>query len=112
MEIPEFFASYPDGISELAEQLRTAVNCAAPGCSETLHEGWRVVSYGYGKKFCAIAPHKNWINLQFHNGAALSDDDGLLQGTGKSMRHVKISAATDIDPRVERLVQQASALAQ
>jgi len=33
----------------------------------------------------------------FYNGAALPDPAGLLQGSGKRMRHVKLKLNEDID---------------
>ncbi len=31
-----------------------------------------------------------YVNLGFYQGAQLPDPDGLLEGTGKSLRHVKV----------------------
>ena len=108
-DIEEFLSKYSPEVLQLADQLRTYVREAAPGCTETLHSGWKVISYGHRKKFCAIAPHATWVNLQFHAGASLADDQGLLTGSGKSMRHVKISTASEIDANLAALIQQASA---
>jgi hypothetical protein len=35
--------------------------------------------------------------MGFHHGVDLPDPQGLLQGTGKSMRHVKIRRMDDVD---------------
>ena len=37
----------------------------------------------------SLIPLKARINLQFHNGAHLDNAQGLLEGTGKDLRHVK-----------------------
>ncbi len=89
-EIDIFLGTYSDAVQNTAEELRLLIQATVPECSETLHSGWKVISYGTTGKFCAIAPHARWVNLQFHAGAELHDPDGLLQGTGKSMRHVKV----------------------
>ena len=107
-EIDEFLGSYDPGIAQLSHQLRDFVKGAAPGCSETLHTGWKVLSYGQRKKFCAIAPHAKWVNLQFHAGAALTDDNNLLGGSGKSMRHAKVSTASGLNVDLADLIAQAS----
>ena len=86
------------------------MTATAPGCTETLHTGWKVISYGHKKKFCAIAPHTKWVNLQFHAGARIADDHGLLSGSGKSMRHAKISASSDLGASLAELIRQASGL--
>jgi len=37
------------------------------------------------------------VHVGFFQGAALPDPAGLLQGTGKFMRHVKLKPAMDYD---------------
>jgi len=33
---------------------------------------------------------KSHVNLGFYHGASLNDPAGLLEGTGKKLRHVKV----------------------
>lgn len=66
-----------------------------PETCEVIRIGDRAASYGIGPKkmseaYCYIIPHKSWVNLGFYRGAHLSDPTGILEGTGKNMRHVKI----------------------
>ena len=110
--IQQFLSEFTPEVRDTSQTLRELVKRVAPGCSETLHTGWKVISYGHKKKFCAIAPHAKWVNLQFHSGAQLSDTGGLLQGTGKSMRHVKIVPGTAVGKELEALVREASELGQ
>ena len=56
---------------------------------ELIHDGCPVACiedapFGYVNTF------KSHVNVGFFNGAALKDPSGLLQGTGKHMRHVKL----------------------
>ncbi len=37
------------------------------------------------------------VNVGFFNGAGLADPAGVLEGTGKHMRHVKLRADRDVD---------------
>ena len=106
-DIDSFLDGYSTEVSALAGELRNFVCTTAPDCSETLHVRWKVISYGYRKKFCAIAPHMQWVNLQFHNGAALEDPSGLLEGTGKAMRHVKGQDVAALNDDLRRLIAQA-----
>jgi hypothetical protein len=60
---------------------------------ELLHDGCPVAclgdaAFGYLNIFTAH------VNLGFFRGAALPDPDHLLQGTGKFMRHVKLTPGT------------------
>jgi hypothetical protein len=38
----------------------------------------------------ALIPHAGWLNLQLADGAVLHDPDGIVEGTGKRIRHVKL----------------------
>jgi len=45
--------------------------------------------------FCYVLGYSKHVNLGFCDGAALSDPAGLLEGTGKTMRHVKVRPGAD-----------------
>ena len=56
----------------------------------------------------SIAVYRNWINLYFFEGDDLPDPDGLLQGSGRMVRHIRITASTDLDrPAVKKLIVEA-----
>jgi len=47
--------------------------------------------YGYdGWGMAALGAYTKWVSLMFMRGVDLEDPDGLLEGTGKKMRHVKL----------------------
>lgn len=43
----------------------------------------------------AIMPHRAHVNVQFADGATLSDPTGIMEGTGKRIRHVKCRSVDD-----------------
>ncbi len=45
---------------------------------------------------CAIVPHKDRVHLAFRGGPGLTAPTGLLEGTGKAMRHVEVRSIKDI----------------
>jgi hypothetical protein len=54
----------------------------------------------------AVIPHASWVNLQLADGALLPNRDGLIEGTGKRIRHIKVrTAAGARDPRVQSAVR-------
>ena len=60
--------------------------------------------------YCYVLPYDNWVNLGFYRGADLEDPEGLLEGTGANMRHVKVRAVDAVPERALRdLVEQALA---
>ena len=55
----------------------------------------RIASYGIGPKkmtehYAYIGLQGSHVNLGFYHGASLPDPEGLLEGTGKELRHVKL----------------------
>ena len=105
--IAEFLDTWPSEIKTISYAMREFILHHCPGVRETLHPGWKVISYGSKIKFCAIAPHTKWVNLQFHAGTSLEDPQARLEGTGKSIRHVKIKSIQMLDASLAALLKQA-----
>jgi len=54
---------------------------------------------------------KEHVTFIFLRGAALPDPEGLLEGTGKSVRHVKVRTAADVKkPALKKLIVEAARL--
>lgn len=74
---------------------------------ELIHDGWPVACvgdapYGYVNAFTSH------VNVGFFHGASLPDPAGLLVGTGKYMRHVKLRPGVALDTRaLGRLIDEA-----
>ncbi len=47
--------------------------------------------------YCHIPIYNEHLNLGFNYGTSLEDSKGLLQGTGKSIRHVPIKSKEDLE---------------
>jgi hypothetical protein len=60
---------------------------------ELLHDGCPVACLG-DAPFGYVNVFASHVNVGFFHGASLSDPARLLQGTGKFMRHVKLSPGT------------------
>jgi hypothetical protein len=59
-------------------------------------------SYAY------IIPYKEWVDLGFYQGVELPDPDGLLEGSGAKLRHMKIRSVDDANrPAIRSLVEGA-----
>lgn len=74
---------------------------------ELLHDGHptacvRTLAFGYVNAFTAH------VNVGFFLGASLHDPAGLLEGTGRFMRHVKLRPGVPVDePALEALIREA-----
>ena len=65
---------------------------------ELLHDGHPTACVG-DAAFGYVNAFKAHVNVGFFRGAELSDPSGLLEGTGKFMRHVKLRPETEIDAK-------------
>ena len=63
---------------------------------EVLHDGCATVCLG-DVPFAYVGVFTAHVNVGFFYGAALPDPVRLLQGSGKRMRHVKLTPGTNID---------------
>lgn len=94
--VEKVLQSCPPEVKGLAEELRGLVRQAAPKATERGYTGWGNLAYDHNGRFCYIAPLKNSVNMGFHRGVQLADPEGLLRGSGKGMRHVKVRKHEDI----------------
>src|SRR4051812_42709601 len=105
----EVIGRLPAAQQGIARGLRGLVRRAAPELAETVK--WGHACYVGGSPVCSIVPYPSHVNLAFFRGAELRDPDGLLEGTGKGMRHVKVRTTGRMHRRaVADLVRAAVAL--
>jgi hypothetical protein len=63
---------------------------------ELLHDGHPTACVG-DAAFAYVNAFRAHVNVGFFRGAQIADPKGLLEGTGKFMRHVKLSPERDVD---------------
>ncbi len=73
---------------------------------EVMHDGCPTACVG-DAAFAYVGVYKTHVNIGFFHGAALADPAGLLQGTGKYMRHVKVTPDVAVDSSLETLIASA-----
>lgn len=83
----------------ICEALRETIAEVHASFVEVVWRRQRIASYGIGPKklsehYVSIAPYPSHVNLGFYRGAFLNDPDGLLEGKGNRLRHVKIDDRT------------------
>jgi hypothetical protein len=109
---------YGEAIQKLALAARKLILEEAPEASEFVYEVYTIADHFTfterpSDAFVFTTTHANWVNLGFNFGSVLADPGALLRGEGKSIRHVRIAKAADLDaPGVRELVREAIALAE
>lgn len=94
-------------------KLRERIMQLNPDVVETVRLGDKAATYGVGPKkmkegYCYVLPHAKWVNLGFYQGVSLDDPSGILEGTGKKLRHIKIKSLDDADnPALQDLIEAA-----
>lgn len=63
---------------------------------ELMHDGCPTVCLG-DAPFAYVNVFSAHVNVGFFHGAELADPQGVLVGTGKRMRHVKVRPGVDLD---------------
>ncbi len=96
-------------LGQTTEMLVELVRKSVPRTNEVIHHGSPKFCVGL-EPFCYVAAHAKHVNLGFFEGALLDDPDGLLEGSGKRLRHVKLQGVETV-PRAKltRLIRQAAA---
>lgn len=62
--------------------------------------GYGARQYGYGGwGMAALQAHKGWVSLFFMQGVRLDDRDGVLEGSGTLLRHVKLRSLEALETR-------------
>jgi len=98
--VAAWFAEGPLELRAIArEWFEEMRRCGADVC-ELLHDGCPVAC-AEDAAFAYVNTFKSHVNVGFFYGALLDDAAGLLEGSGKRMRHVKLTP--DGEPNAEAL---------
>jgi hypothetical protein len=74
---------------------------------ELLHDGHPTACVN-DAAFAYVNAFKAHVNVGFFRGAEIADPEGLLHGTGRFMRHVKLKPGSDVDASaLKRLIDTA-----
>lgn len=109
-----YLAPYDPHVADLTLALRDLVLEEAPDAIESLSKGYAVaIGFSFTGKplkdgFCHIVTYPSHVNLGFNRGALLPDPHGVLEGSGKAIRHITIRSQGELDrPFLRRYLQAA-----
>jgi len=94
--IDGFFAKQPPHLRAIVDTLRELVEEAAPKAESSLKWGMPFYSLD-GTTVCAISGHKAHVNLILSGPpGTFADPKGLLEGDGKTGRHLKLRSIDEL----------------
>lgn len=107
----EVLARHTPEVQAAARALEALIRDEVPGVVVQFDPGNGLLAFGRSMRMrdllFALIPHAGWVNLQLADGALLPNPDGLIEGTGKRIRHVKVRAASmAADDRVRAIVRR------
>jgi hypothetical protein len=83
-------------LGEIAKHWFEVMRKCGDNVREVLHDGHPTACVA-DAAFAYVNAFKAHVNVGFFRGAEIADPTGLLEGTGKFMRHVKISPGSVFD---------------
>jgi hypothetical protein len=79
----------------IMDRIRELIKESVPNSKEEFK--WSRPVFKSEKDFAYLKRAKKYITLGFFNFEKLRDEDNRLEGTGKEMRHVKLTTLNDVD---------------
>jgi hypothetical protein len=93
-DVDRLLGEHSPELQGIERALRATIRREFPDAVEQVDFGNKLIAFGRSMKMrgllFAIIAHKTWVNLQLADGAELPNPDGLIEGTGKRIRHIKI----------------------
>ena len=113
-DLDRIIAKQPPEMAKLTKQVLAKLRPRFPGAVELVYDKRRGMVVGFcpderaSNVINSIGVYSKWINLYFFEGDTLPDPDGLLQGSGHTVRNIRIVSAADLDrPAVKALMAEA-----
>lgn len=79
---------------EIVEAIRVLMRSTFETLSEEVKYGG--ILFTSGVQFAGIFAYKAHVSVEFGNGAKINDHFGLLEGSGKGRRHIKLMSVNQI----------------
>jgi hypothetical protein len=113
-QLAMILSGLPPAMEKLTRAVLPKIRSRLPGAVELVYDKKNSLVIGFcsderaSNVINSIAVYRNWINLYFFEGHTLPDPEGLLQGSGSTVRSIRITAASDLDtPAVKALIAEA-----
>lgn len=95
-EIGVWMREHSDELGAIAKHWFEVMRECGEDVRELLHDGHPTACVG-DAAFGYVNAFKAHVNVGFFLGAEIADPDGLLEGAGKFMRHVKLRPDRSVD---------------
>jgi len=101
-EVAEYIQKQKSAQKEILKKARKLLLKTIPDCEEEM--AWGVPVYAGGKFY--LVAMKNRVHIGFAINGLSKEEKDLFEGSGKTMRHMKIHSLGDIDGKeIAKLVE-------
>ena len=94
-KVDEYIEKQKSPQKEILQKLRKIFQKTLPNCEEK--SAWGVIVFAEGKFY--IAAMKDRVHVGFAINGLDKEEIGMFEGSGKTMRHIKINSLEDIDEK-------------
>jgi hypothetical protein len=94
--IDAWLSKQSEALGSIAQGWFKAMRESGDDVRELMHDGYPTACVE-DAPFAYVGVFRNHVNVGFFYGAELEDPAGLLEGTGKRMRHVKLRPGAPVD---------------
>jgi hypothetical protein len=105
--IDPWLEGQPGGLASVARHWFEVMRACGDDVRELLHDDYATACVD-DLAFAYVGVFKAHVNVGFFRGLDLPDPSGLLEGTGKLMRHVKVRPGRPIEDGAVRALIQAA----
>jgi hypothetical protein len=119
VQLERFISKYSPAVAAEGRAALAKLRRLVPGAVELVYDNynWLVVGFCPSERasdaVLSLVFAPRWLSVCFlQNGPALPDPDGLLRGSGRVVRNVRLQSAKDLEtPAVRMLIAEALARA-
>lgn len=114
-QLDGFIDKFTPDIAATIRRAIAMVSARLPGATILVYDNYNALAIAFGASerrqsiVCSVAGYPRWVSLFLSNGPTLPDPEGLLEGAGNTVRHVKLIGDRMNSPAVAALIDAAAA---
>jgi hypothetical protein len=113
-QLASFIARYSPPVAKLGESVLAELRARLPQAELLVYDNYNALGVGFSPDqkaahvILSLVWYPRWVSLFFFKGPLLNDPAGLLEGSGSTVRHVKIHRLADFRrPEIDAPIAQA-----
>jgi len=116
-QLEEFIGRYSAEVAGDARRALAELSRQFPTATRIVYDNYNALAVGFsasdraGEAILSIALYPKYVSLFLLQGASLADPDGVLEGTGSRVRHIKLRPISRLETSEVRAIIDAAVTA-